>query len=334
MAVPADCIQVHTVQRGENLFRIARRYGTTYQALQRLNGIVDANRLYAGQQVCVQAATAPPVEWTEVQNIMALTAVRLRSGPGTNYAIVGSLREGATADVTGISPDHHWWQVRCVHREDGVCWVTADPNLTRPTELPFPGPVPGPIRDTGEAMVQSVTVQMLESYPPQPVAVLRGMLPDGCVSISEVQAVRESTTFRIRMTTKRRIDALCQPATVPFEESVRLDISGLPTGVYEVRVNDLSTAFDLYVDNNPGNGATIPVLDTTVRYVQAQVNLRMRGGPGTGYPIIGWVAEGQTALVTGLSLDRSWWRVICADDTVGNCFVSADPSLTQVTDGF
>ncbi len=50
----------HTVQRGENLFRIALRYGTTVQALARANGIVNVNRLYAGQRLTIPSSSNPP----------------------------------------------------------------------------------------------------------------------------------------------------------------------------------------------------------------------------------------------------------------------------------
>ncbi len=330
-----DCGQVHTVQRGENLFRIALRYGTTYQALQQLNGLSDSNRLYAGQQLCVQASAPTPVERTEVRNIVALSTVRIRIGPGTHYPIVGRLFAGKGASVNGISPDHKWWRIGCGTAGNGNCWVSADPNLTRPTGFTDPGnkPAPGPIQETGEAVVENVTVQILESYPPQVVAVLRGYLPDPCVSISEVRQVRESTTFRIRITTQRRSDARCQTVIEPFEKSVPLDVAGLPAGTYNVRVNNLVAPFTLDKGEDPDSGDLLPVRQTPVRYVQAQANLRIRSGPGTHYSIIGGVADGQTALVTGISMDGRWWRVICPDDRVGNCFVSADPSLTKVTGG-
>lgn len=49
------CTQYYTVQRGDNLSRIARAFGTSVPALQSLNGIPNANRIYAGQALCVQA---------------------------------------------------------------------------------------------------------------------------------------------------------------------------------------------------------------------------------------------------------------------------------------
>ena len=44
---------VHVVQRGENLFRIALRYGMTAQALAAANGIANTNRIYAGQRLVI-----------------------------------------------------------------------------------------------------------------------------------------------------------------------------------------------------------------------------------------------------------------------------------------
>jgi len=51
---------VHVVQRGENLFRIALRYGTTPQAIAAANGITNVHRIYAGQRLVIPGrATAP-----------------------------------------------------------------------------------------------------------------------------------------------------------------------------------------------------------------------------------------------------------------------------------
>jgi hypothetical protein len=41
--------RIHVVQAGENLFRIALRYGIPLLKLAEMNGIADANRIYAGQ---------------------------------------------------------------------------------------------------------------------------------------------------------------------------------------------------------------------------------------------------------------------------------------------
>ena len=48
-----DPYRVHVVQRGETLYRIARRYGVNLWDLIRLNHISNPNRIYAGQQLII-----------------------------------------------------------------------------------------------------------------------------------------------------------------------------------------------------------------------------------------------------------------------------------------
>ena len=44
---------VHVVQRGENLFRIALRYGTTVEAIAAANGIRNTQLIYVGQKLTI-----------------------------------------------------------------------------------------------------------------------------------------------------------------------------------------------------------------------------------------------------------------------------------------
>lgn len=72
---------------------------------------------------------------------------------------------------------------------------------------------------------------------------------------------------------------------------------------------------------------------TTVKYVTAKQDINIRKGPGTQFEIVGGVYAGQTAQVTGYkSEDEQWWRVVCPVDTVKECWVSADASLTEPAD--
>ena len=52
----------HVVQAGENLFRIALRYGTTVEAIAKANGITNAALIYVGQSLTIPgvAPGAPP----------------------------------------------------------------------------------------------------------------------------------------------------------------------------------------------------------------------------------------------------------------------------------
>ena len=73
------------------------------------------------------------------------------------------------------------------------------------------------------------------------------------------------------------------------------------------------------------------VLSTDVEYVKALTDVHMRVGPGMGYDTMGIVKMGQVIKVTGLSSSGSWWRVVCPDNTIGNCWITAGAQYTQPT---
>lgn len=305
--------------------------------------VLPAQDSAAGQDPVVNAVLPTPtlamtmtiggfaVEPAAVQYILAQVTVNIRQGPGTEYPVLGQVAAGMIASVTGVNPEGTWWQVICPDDSVGDCWVSADPALTAAAGAPGAPDAPQgalPIHETGDATVESIETRTLESLPVQVEAVLRGYLPDGCATITDVQQVREGTTFRIRMTTRRSPGRACPQVITPFEQVVRLEIAGLPAGAYQVAVNDLWTSFELAgaVSDRP----IYPVIETTVTHVMARSDLSIFTGPGSQFPRLGYVAAGMTAAVTGSSPDGQWWRVICPDNSVGDCWVSADQALTQM----
>lgn len=56
----ASSCPIHVVQRGENLYRISLRYGTTVQAIAAANGIANPSRIYVGQRLVIPCGSAPP----------------------------------------------------------------------------------------------------------------------------------------------------------------------------------------------------------------------------------------------------------------------------------
>ena len=94
---------------------------------------------------------------------------------------------------------------------------------------------PGDSQPTrGQAVVDSIDVLIMESFPVQVSVTALGNLPDGCTQIDEVISQRTDNAFRVAITTLRQPSAACTQALVPFEESVPLDVAGLPAGTYEV----------------------------------------------------------------------------------------------------
>jgi LysM repeat protein len=54
----AACTQTHIVKRGEDLSKIARLYGVTWQWLASFNRLDDPSHIFAGNRLCVQTATS------------------------------------------------------------------------------------------------------------------------------------------------------------------------------------------------------------------------------------------------------------------------------------
>ena len=195
------------------------------------------------------------------------------------------------------------------------------------TEVPTLGSV---------AIVKSVDVLILESFPVQVNVVIRGDLPDaGCTTIASVEQVREGNTFRLTLITTTDPLALCAQALTPFEEVVALDVKDLPAGVYVVDVHGVEGTFELSVDNTSVEQPSEQPIDTDVYptdvdYVMAQQDVPIHSGVGGSPTIVGQVFAGQAAQVTGTNFDGTWWQITCPEGT-GSCWVSADPAMTQPT---
>jgi hypothetical protein len=233
--------------------------------------------------------------------------------------------------------------------------VTPTANSTEPTPLPastitdttvdtssgstdagsISGEAPAALPDTGMAVVEKVDVRILESFPVQVQAVVSGYLPDGCTTITGAEALQEGTQFRIHISTARPADAMCTEVIVKFEQVVPLQTATLPAGSYQVVVNDLAVDFELPAGVSGAQPSTqpgsYPVVATETAFVLAQVDVPMYAAPTADGNAIGLIAGGQIAKVTGASPDGAWWRVVCPDDSVGDCWVSADPAMTTPT---
>jgi LysM repeat protein len=128
-----------------------------------------------------------------------------------------------------------------------------------------------------------------------------------------------------------------QHVVQPGENLFRIGLKYNLSWIIIMQANGLTNPNRIYAGQvlciPQGGAGTIPVQDTPVQYVLALADVTVYSGPGSAYAVIGQVFAGQTARVTGLSLDWGWWRVICPGGSSGNCFVSANPQLTQPSPG-
>jgi LysM repeat protein len=70
---PSSGATTYTVQRGDTLYSIARRYGTTVEAIAAANGIANPSRIRVGQTLTIPGGTGAPAP--------------VPSGGGTTYVV-------------------------------------------------------------------------------------------------------------------------------------------------------------------------------------------------------------------------------------------------------
>ncbi len=148
----------------------------------------------------------------------------------------------------------------------GCTGGTGTPNPDMPVDSSMPAPEPGRgtssasggTGGTGEPVyVNSIDLLTLESFPVQVNAVIRGSLPDPCVEIVQIKQRREGNSFTLTFIT-RRTGGLCPEVLQPFEEAVALDVYGLPAGTYTVLAGEVSSTFDLTIDNILADTTELP----------------------------------------------------------------------------
>jgi inhibitor of cysteine peptidase len=125
---------------------------------------------------------------------------------------------------------------------------TAAPGET-PTVPAVGTGTPGTGVITGTAVVESVDVRILESFPVQVQVLAKGYLQDSCTKLDTTTQSLDSHTFIVTMTTSRPADLACTQVITPFEEPIPLDVAGLKAGTYTVIVNGVTGTFTLDVDN-------------------------------------------------------------------------------------
>ena len=125
-------------------------------------------------------------------------------------------------------------------------------NEVDPTATPQGQPGDPQDRPGNRAQVESVELLLLESFPVQVNALVKGNLADGCTEIDQIEQTRDldAKAFTVTITTSRDPDKICTQALVPFEETISLDARDLPAGIYTVDVNGVQGTFELQVDNS------------------------------------------------------------------------------------
>ena len=66
-----------------------------------------------------------PTPEAEVAVLIANTRVNIRSGPSTDFEVLGRLEEGQSAKILGITADGGWWGISVPSAENGIGWISS-----------------------------------------------------------------------------------------------------------------------------------------------------------------------------------------------------------------
>ena len=89
-----------TVEKGDSLSKIAKRYGTTVDALVRINGLCDANQIFVGQVVLLEDPEAEAeAEAAEDQGETAIVTVQ----PGDSLSKIAKRNDTTVEELMALN---------------------------------------------------------------------------------------------------------------------------------------------------------------------------------------------------------------------------------------
>ncbi len=175
-------------------------------------------------------AVVIPTAAPGVPTVTADANVNIRSGPGTEYAVIGILAQGTSAEVIGISPDSTWWVIRYPAGPNGQGWVAAQFVTAENTEnVPVIPPPPVPTPTTAPPVV--ITDWKGEYFDNRdlggdPVAVRNDPEINFDWTGQSPAPGMPSENYSVRWTQSRNIPAGTYRFTVWVDDGVRLWVDG------------------------------------------------------------------------------------------------------------
>jgi N-acetylmuramoyl-L-alanine amidase len=255
--------------------------------------------------------TAPPPAYPPVEaapptsgapTVTATTYVNVRSGPGTNYPVLGAAPTGTTGEVAGISPDSGWYavKVKTSLEPSGIAWVSVDyVTLSNPSNAaipviqpaPAPPPVTAPPPPSGSPTAIALEPVNVRSGPSTDYPSY-GVAPYGATA---------------PLVGKSQDGAW---VVVTISTSIAPDGKGWVSAAY-VQISGTTLA-DLPVVQPPAMPPDVvpppPAAGSLV--VQTTEPVNVRAGPGNEYPSYGKVPAGTPLQAVGISQDGGWVAVM------------------------
>ena len=174
---PAPKATTHTVQPGETLFRIAKRYGLSLDALIRANGITDVTRIHSGLVLRISdLKNIAPAPQQPAPNPAPAAKPAVDDGSRKRYTV----RRGDSLSVIGARLNMSWQAIADVNGITNPNALHAGTNLLLPTleemakysphnsnarNYYFSAPThPGPRVGSGREIVVQLSTQTAYAY--------------------------------------------------------------------------------------------------------------------------------------------------------------------------
>ena len=102
------------------------------------------------------------------------------------------------------------------------------------------------------------------------------------------------------------------------------NLAGVASDPAQVIVNVIEPAVQSSSAPTPAN-ETMPAEPSLI----ALVSVNVRAGPGMDYPTIGALFTGQTALITGIDPEGTWWQIVYPPNSSGRGWVTGGAQYTR-----
>ena len=223
-----------------------------------------------------------PAPGVPTGRVTAPNGVNIRSGPGTNFPVLGVAPFGATGEIIGRSADSRWWVAAVPSAPGGNGWVSADfvaasnaadvpviaapppPVVIVPTPAPTPTPLPQP----------TATPSAQISFTADRTTINQGECTAIRWSVENVQAVwvyPQGQPFQQFPRTGQGSEEVCPPVTTTFEMRVQMRDGSVQFRQVTINVtpaaaqNPLSgTNWEVTGYNNGRGAVTSPLVGSTL----------------------------------------------------------------------
>ncbi|MEZ4770063.1 MAG: META domain-containing protein [Caldilineales bacterium] len=180
-----------------------------------------------------------PAPATPTGVVTGAQSLNIRSGPGTNFPVIGVARNGDSGEIIGRSADGNWWVVSVPSAPGGMGWVSASfvtatdaddvpviaspPPPPTPTPLP-PTPTPQPIAPTATPLPLATPITEIAFWADR-TSIQQGQCATLNWSVQNVQAVwvyPQGEAYNRFPRAGQGNEIVCPPVTTTYEMRVQM----------------------------------------------------------------------------------------------------------------